>query len=155
MKKLSIYYFIHIAINIVLIVCFRSHINVHLLSILPVFFSCLMAFQVTLFKVENQRSATGETAYSVGNAVRLTDKEMDCQYSYLRHSFLVCIPFEIPLIFFLTSYWKLFGIIPYILAYIIGGIIFKVKKGKEIQDRINKEKKELEEQIRREEMGLK
>ena len=132
MKKLSIYYFIHIAINIVLIVCFRSHINVHLLSILPVFFSCLMAFQVTLFKVENQRSATGDTAYSVGNAVRLTDEEMDCQYSYLRHSFLVCIPFEI-----------------------IGGIIFKVKKGKEIQDRINKEKIELEEQIRREEMGLK
>ena len=38
---------------------------------------------------------------------------------------------------------------------IIGSIVFKLKKGQEIQNRIIKEKKELEEQIKREEMGLK
>lgn len=155
MKKLSIYYLIHIIINIILIVCFRSYMNIHLLSILPIFLSCLMAFQVTLFKVENHRSTTGDTAFSVRNTVRLTDKEMNCQFSYLRHSFLVCIPFEIPLIFFLSSYWKLLSIVPYVFAFILGGIVCKMKMGKQIKLRIDEEKKELEEQIKREEIGLK
>ncbi|MBQ1262420.1 MAG: hypothetical protein IIY01_05755, partial [Clostridia bacterium] len=111
--------------------------------------------QATLFKTNAKNDTIGDTAYSVGNTVRLTEEEQECQYSYLRHSFLFCVPFEIPLIFFLSSYWKLFGIIPYILAYIIGSIVFKLKKGQEIQNRIIKEKKELEEQIKREETGLK
>ncbi len=155
MKKFGIYYGCHIVINIVLLLVFNKHISVHILSLLPIFFVILMFFQTTLFKTAIKNDTFGDTAYSVGNTVRLTEEEQECQYSYLKHSFLFCIPFEFPLIFFLPSYWKLFGIIPYILAYIIGGVVFKAKKGKEIQERINREKKELEEQIRREEMGLK
>ena len=155
MKKLSIYYGCHIVVNIALLIIFSAYIELHLLSVLPVFLIVLMFFQATLFKANAKNDTIGDTAYSVGNTVRLTEEELECQYSYLRHSFLFCVPFEIPLIFFLSSYWKLFGIIPYILAYIIGGAVFKLKKGQEIQNRIIKEKKELEEQIKREEMGLK
>ena len=155
MKKLSIYYGCHIVVNIALLIIFSAYIELHLLSVLPVFLMALMFFQATLFKANAKNDTIGDTAYSVGNTVRLTEEEQAIQYSYLRHSFLFCVPFEIPLIFFLSSYWKLFGIIPYILAYIIGSIVFKLKKGQEIQNRIIKEKKELEEQIKREEMGLK
>ena len=155
MKKLSIYYGCHIVVNIALLIIFSAYVELHLLSVLPVFLIVLMFFQATLFKTNAKNDTIGDTAYSVGNTVRLTEEEQECQYSYLRHSFLFCVPFEIPLIFFLSSYWKLFGIIPYILAYIIGSIVFKLKKGQEIQNRIIKEKKELEEQIKREEMGLK
>lgn len=155
MKKLSIYYGFHIVVNIALLIIFSAYVELHLLSVLPVFLIVLMFFQATLFKTNAKNDTIGDTAYSVGNTVRLTEEEQECQYSYLRHSFLFCVPFEIPLIFFLSSYWKLFGIIPYILAYIIGSIVFKLKKGQEIQNRIIKEKKELEEQIKREEMGLK
>ena len=153
MKNLSIYYGCHIVINVVFLVAFSSHIQFHILSIVPIFLIALMLFQTTLFKADTK--AVGDTAYSVGNTVRLTDEEQTLQYSYLKHSFLLCIPFELPLIFFLPSYWKLIGIIPYILAYIIGGIVFKVKNGKEIQERIDREKKELKDQMRREELGLK
>ena len=155
MKKLSIYYGCHIVANIALLIIFSAYVELHLLSVLPVFLIVLMFFQATLFKTNAKNDTIGDTAYSVGNTVRLTEEEQAIQYSYLRHSFLFCVPFEIPLIFFLSSYWKLFGIIPYILAYIIGSIVFKLKKGQEIQNRIIKEKKELEEQIKREEMGLK
>ena len=155
MKKLSIYYGCHIVVNIALLIIFSAYVELHLLSVLPVFLMVLMFFQATLFKANAKNDTIGDTAYSVGNTVRLTEEEQAIQYSYLRHSFLFCVPFEIPLIFFLSSYWKLLGLIPYILAYIIGSIVFKLKKGQEIQNRIIKEKKELEEQIKREEMGLK
>ena len=155
MYKLSIYYGFHLAINISLLIIFSSYIELHILSVLPVFLIVLMFFQLTLFKANTNNDTVGDTAYSVGNTDRLTEEEQACQYSYLKHSFLFFIPFEIPLIFFLPSYWKLIGIIPYILAYIIGGIVFKVKNGKEIQERIDREKKELKDQMRREEMGLK
>ena len=155
MKKLSIYYGVHAFINIVLLLVFHSDIKPHFMSLLPIFLIALMLFQTTLFKMDAKNDTIGDTAYSVGNTVRLTDQEQALQYSYLKHSFLLCVPFEIPLIFFLSSYWKLIGIIPYILAYIIGGIVFKIKNGKAIQERMNREEKELEKQIQREEMGLK
>ncbi|MBQ4071023.1 MAG: hypothetical protein IJD51_01235 [Clostridia bacterium] len=155
MKRLIIYYACHIVLNITFLLMFTEHIELHILSALPAFLIILMLFQITLFKVTAKNDTVGDTAYSVGNTVRLTEEEQACQYSYLKHSFLFCIPFEIPLIFFLSSYWKLIGIVPYILAYIIGGVVFKVIRGNAIQERINREKKELEEQIRREEIGLK
>ncbi len=155
MKKLGIYYGFHLVINVALLIVLSSYTKLHILSVLPIFLIALMFFQITLFKVNTKNDTIGDTAYSVGNSIRLTEEEQKCQYSYLKHSFLFCIPFEIPFIFFLSSYWKLLGIIPYALAYMIGGIVFKIKKGKEIQCRINKEKKELEEQLRREEMGFK
>ena len=155
MKKFSVYYGCHIVINIVLLLVFSSRISLHVLSLLPVFLIVLMSFQTTLFKIDAKDDTPSDTAYSVGNTVRLTEREQALQYTYLKHSFLMCIPFELPLIFFLPSYWKLVGFLPYILAYIIGGAVFMAKHRKAIDERISREKKELEEQMRREESGLK
>ena len=155
MKKISIYYGCHIVFNMALLLVFSLHIKLHVLSLLPVFLIALMLFQTTLFKGDTKNYTLGDTAYSVGDTVRLTEEEQILQYSFLKCSFLFCIPFEFPLIFFLSSYWKLIGIVPYILAYVIGGVVFKIKNGKAIQERINGEKKELEEQKQREGVGLK
>ena len=149
MKKLSIYYGFHLAVNIILLITFRNYINLHLWSLLPVFFAALMFIQILLFKDKT----ADDTMYSA--EIGLTKQEKERQYVYLRHAFLFCIPFEIPLIFFLPSYFKLVGILPYIFAYLMGGIAFRIKFGKEIQERIDKEKKELENQKQQEELGLK
>ncbi len=153
-KKLNIYYLVHIALNVILVIAFRNSLNITALSVLPLFLIVLMFFQIALFKPKNY-DFTCDTAYSVGDVVRLTQEEQVKQYSYLKCAFLLCVPFELPLVLFLPTYWKLLGVIPYILAYIIGAIVFKAKMGKQIQSRIEAEKRNLEEQIKKEELGLK
>ena len=155
MRKLGLYYLFHIILNATFLILFSSHAKFQIFSLIPAFLIILMLFQTTLFKSNAQSGTIENTTYSVGNTIKLTPKEQESQYSYLRHSFLLCIPFELPLIFFLDSYWKLIGVLPYIFSYIIGGVVFKIKNGAEIKNRIDLEKKELEEQIKREEMGLK
>ena len=75
MCKLSIYYGFHLAINISLLIIFSSYIEFHILSVLPVFLIVLMFFQLILFKANTNNDTVGDTAYSVGNTVRLTDEE--------------------------------------------------------------------------------
>ena len=145
----------HVAFNVLLLLIFNEYINLHRLSVIPAFLASLMFFQIALFNGNTKNDTASDTAYSIGNMIRLTDEEQKSQYSYLKHSFLLCVPFEVPLIFFLPSYCKMMGVFFYVCAYIIGGAVFKIKNGKAIQERINKEKKELEEQKKREELGLK
>ena len=155
MKKMSIYYIVHVAINVVLLIAFRTNIIIDFLSVVPVFLIVLMLVQASMFKVDFHRSSTGDTAYTTGNTVRLTDDELNEQYKYTRLSFYGLLPFELPFIFFCSSYAKLFSIIPYILAYVVGNVIFKVKYGKTIKTRLELEKEELRKQLQKEELGIK
>ena len=155
MKKFSIYYIVHIAINIALLIIFRTNIIIDLLSVLPVFLVALMLIQAPMFKVDIHRSSVGDTAYSTGNTVRLTDDELEKQYKYTRYSFYGLIPFVFPFIFFFSSYAKLFSIIPYILSYVVGNVVFKVQYGKAIKARLESEKEELRKQLQKEELGIK
>ncbi len=155
MKKLGIYYVAATVVNVGLLVAFWSRINLHPLSLLPVFFIALMIYNAILVGGESKNSGALDTAYAVGDTVRLLDAEQACQFSYLKYGFLICIPLEIPLIFFLPWYWKLIAILPFVLSYMIGGFMFKTKMGKAIKNRIDEENKELAEQIKREESGLK
>ena len=149
MKKFSIYYIVHTVINMALLIAFRANIIVDFLSVLPVFLIVLMLIQAPMFKVDIHRSSVGDTAYSTGNTVRLTDDELEKQYKYMRYSFYGLIPFVFPFIFFFSSYVKLCSIIPYILAYIVGNVIFKVKYGKAIKERLESEKEELRKQLQK------
>ena len=155
MKKLCLYYSIQLAINAILLVAFTSGINLHFLSILPAFLLVLMIFQAFLFKSSGNDDSSFDTAYSVGDTVRLTNKEQSKLYSYMKCSFLTLAPFELPIIFFLPTYWKFVAFIPYILAYLVGSICFKIKVGKSINARAKAEANELKEQIKKEELGLK
>lgn len=155
MKKFSIYYIVHIVINIVLLFAFRTNITIDFLSVVPVFLIVLMLIQAPMFKVDMHRNSIGDTAYSTGNTVRLTDDELEKQYEYTRYSFYGLIPFVFPFIFLFSSYAKLCSIIPYIIAYVVGNVIFKVKYGKAIKARLESEKEELRKQIQNEELGIK
>ena len=153
MKKLIVYYIAQIIANVALIVIFYSKLIVHTFSIVPILLIGIMLTQRSLLKIN--KKDCGDTAYSVGDVVRLTDEERENKCSIFRHSFLFFIPFELPFIFLLPSYLKLLCLIPFVLAYVVGGVVFKIKYGKQIQDRLNKEYRELEEQKKREEMGIK
>ena len=155
MKNLSIYYLFHIIIDVILLVVFFESINIDFLSIVPIFLIVLMFIQAPMFKTDTHRSSTGDTAYSTGNTVRLTNDELDKQYKYTRFSFYGLLPFLLPFVFFFSSYVKLFSIIPYIFAYIVGNLIFKIKYGKIIKARLEKENSELRKQIQNEELGIK
>ena len=155
MKKISIYYIVHTVINMTLLIAFRANIIVDFLSVVPVFLIVLMLIQAPMFKVDIHRNSLGDTAYSTGNTVRLTDDELEKQYKYTRYSFYGLIPFVFPFIFFFSSYAKLCSIIPYILAYIVGNVIFKFKYGKTIKARLELEKEELRKQLQNEELGIK
>lgn len=155
MKKISIYYIVHTVINMALLIAFRENIIVDFLSVVPVFLIVLMLIQAPMFKVDIHRNSLGDTAYSTGNTIRLTDDELEKQYKYTRYSFYGLIPFVFPFIFFFSSYAKLCSIIPYILAYIVGNVIFKFKYGKTIKARLELEKEELRKQLQNEELGIK
>ena len=155
MKKISIYYIVHTVINMALLIAFRANIIVDFLSVVPVFLIVLMLIQAPMFKVDIHRNSLGDTAYSTGNTVRLTDDELENQYKYTRYSFYGLIPFVFPFIFFFSSYAKLCSIIPYILSYIVGNVIFKFKYGKTIKTRLELEKEELQKQLQNEELGIK
>ncbi len=150
-----VYYIVHIAINVVLLIDFRTNIIIDFMSVVPVFLIALMLIQAPMFKIDIHRNSLGDTAYSTGNTVRLTDDELYKQYKYTRLSFYELLPFELPFIFFCSSYAKLFSIIPYILAYVVGNVIFKFKYGKTIKARLELGKEELRKQIQNEELGKK
>ena len=155
MKKFSVYYIVHIVINIVSLFAFRTNIAVDFLSVVPVFLILLMLIQAPMFKIDIHRNSLGDTAYSTGNTVRLTDDELEKQYKYTRYSFYGLIPFVFPFIFFFSSYAKLFSIIPYILSFVVGNVIFKVQYGKAIKARLESETEELRKQLQKEELGIK
>ena len=155
MKKMSIYYIVHILVNVVLLLVFRTNITIDFLSIVPIFLIVLMFIQAPMFRTDIHRSSAGDTAYSTGNTIRLTDDELEKQYKYIRYSFYGLLPFLFPFVFFFSSYTKLCSIIPYILSYIVGNFIFKIKYAKIIKARIETEKKELRRQIQNEEFGIK
>ena len=154
MKK-SIYYIVHLVVNLVLLVAFRSNIVIDFMSGVPVFLIALMLIQAPLIRVDMHRTSLGDTQYSAVNMVRLTDDELEKQYKYTRYAFYGLIPFVFPFIFFFSSYAKLCSIIPYILAYVVGNVIFRFKYGKTIKARLEAEKEELRKQIQNEELGIK
>ena len=154
MKK-SIYYIVHLVVNLVLLVAFRSNIVIDFMSGVPVFLIALMLIQAPLIRVDMHRTSLGDTQYSAVNMVRLTDDELEKQYKYTRYAFYGLIPFVFPFIFFFSSYAKLCSIIPYILAYVVGNVIFKFKYGKTIKARLEAEKEELRKQLQNEELGIK
>ena len=153
MKKLGAYYVICALLSIAAVILFWSRINLHWISLLPLFFIGLMIYNAVLVGAEAKSDDVGDTAYSAGGTVRLLNSEQACQFSYLKWGFLICIPLEIPFVFFLPWYLKLLSLLPFFLSYMIGGLMFKAKMGRAIEARLDEESEELSQQIKREESG--
>ena len=144
MKKLGFYYIAHLIINILLLVFLWDKVNIDLLSLLPLFVIAFMGLQIFVFKSFQQQNSATDSAYPIANIARLTEDEQSNLYSCMTVSFLILLPFEIPFIFFF-AYAKFFSVIPYILAFVLGRIIFKAKYEKDMKLRLKNEQNQLPE----------
>ena len=138
---MALYYGVTITANIATIFVFYKHINISVLSILPLFLIVLMFFQALFFKKEKAENGF-RTAYG-SNLTADQENEMVSSGS----TFLFAtIPWMIPFVLFFPSLVKLLSVLVYIFGLIGGLLLYRVKnKGKPVT-RMNIEKTEYREQ---------
>ena len=147
--KFVLYYLVHAVINVAAILLLREKLTVSAGSIAPLAIMVLMLIQA-LFTF-NESNALDSTAHS--EADRLTSDEKNLLVKHLKTVFLLITPFALPFVFFFPLYAKLLSCALYFLAFIIGGVSFKLIHGRNISDRLHKEASELAEQKKKEENG--
>ena len=143
-----IYYCITIIANIVAAIVFHKSINVTGLSVMPLFLIVLMIFQALLFK--NEKVENGfRTAYGSNLTADEENKMLDSGSSFL----LATIPWMIPFILFFPSIVKVISILVYIVGFVGGLILYKIKNKGRIINRMDAEEKERREQENEEQLG--
>ncbi len=144
--KFIVYYIVAVSANIVSVLVFRNYINISVMSTIPLILIVLSVFQAVYFNKHNELNTT---AYGSG----FTKNEEAELSKYTSKSLLSVIPVMIPFILFFDSLLKIISVLLYIFGFIAGPVIYKIKHRDDLNSRINREKKELEEQKKREEMG--
>ncbi len=151
MKKLKIFYFTTLLIQVLLALVFFKFTNfISLYSLAPIaciVISLLQAFLATESKPD--RVSDSETAYGSNLTLQEQYDLSACQST----SHLVSILIHLPILFFVPLAFKLVSIAVIILTFIVSGFYFRIKHGKHIESRIDKENFELEEQKKKEELG--
>ena len=143
-----IYYCITIIANIVAAIVFYKNINVTVLSVMPLLLIALMIFQALLFK--NEKLENGfKTAYGSNLTADEENKMLDSGSSFL----LATIPWMIPFILFFPSIVKVISILVYIVGFVGGLILYKIKNKGRIINRMDAEEKERREQENEEQLG--
>lgn len=144
-----IYYIIVLLLNLVLLTAFTEQINLSGAGTI-VTMIVIMIFLAYYYNQNREEYNFNNTAYSFD----LTEKE---QLSITKCTFIsykIYIPLCIPLIFFFSIWVKVAIVIAiYLLAFATGAIIFRIKSGKAVKERIKNENNELEEQIKKESEG--
>lgn len=146
--KFIVYYILAVGANIVSFFVFSNYINISVMSIIPLILIVLAVFQSVYFNKQSENNDFN-TAYGSG----FTENEQAQLSKYTSKTLLLVIPFIVPFIFYFTSGLKLITILFYVLSLIIGPVVYRIKNKDDLNRRINKQKKELEEQKKREEMG--
>ena len=142
-----IYYTTTIILNVTSFFVLRHHLHITAASIMPVLCLLLSAF-LAFYYVHNQEN---KTTYS--SNTNITDAEWKQVTSYMVYAHLIVIPLYIPFIWFFSSWLKLFSAFLFLVAFNGGNIVFRIKHGKELQNRHDQEKRELREQKAKEDMG--
>lgn len=146
--KWIIYYAVTIILNIIAAFIFHEHINITVMSILPLLLLGLMIFQGFFFR--NYKIEDGfRTAYGSD----LNENEENTLFIYNSNSIFTAIPFVIPFVIFFVSGIKFISILVYILALTSGPIIYRLKHKGTISNRINAQNDELKRQKEKEELG--
>lgn len=146
--KLVIYYGAVILANIVSAIVFHEHLNITLWSAFPAALMLVMIFQVSYFKHD-----TSEKGFSTAYGSGYTHEEEKNVTRYITNALLYFMPLLVPFILFFTSYAKLISILLYATALIVGSLVYRIKHKDDLNERVNQEKKALEEQKRKEELG--
>lgn len=146
--KLCIYYGIALGAQIAATVIFHRWLNITYFSLVPMILAALMGFQAYLFFAERQ-----EDGFHTNYGSDMTAHEKNQNGYYVGCSLLVCLPLEFPFVLFFPSGWKMISLAVYALGLISGGVVFRAKHSRDIEERLEAEDRALEEQKERESRG--
>lgn len=130
-----IYYCAVLGGMIALSFIFQSAVIFDLTSAVPILVSALMLWQAYSLHKNHAKLGTDD------------EKQMEIN-DYIRcvsHSYLVCTPLCFPMIFFLSSWGKSISILPFLIAIIAGGAVYKKRKRARDTKKLAKEEKGGEE----------
>jgi len=144
-----VYYCIAISANILAAIIFNKNINITKLSIIPIILIVLMIFQ-TMFLKNEKTEEDSWTAYGSN----LTADEENQMRSIISDLLSVTIPCIIPFIIFFSSSIKALSIIVYIFGLVGGVVLYRLKNKNKIIDRMKSEEKELQNQEKKEQLGI-
>ena len=146
--KWNIYYTAMVILNFLSLILFRKSIHVEYLSLIPL---CLLGNSVfQAYYYANRQAQEPNTTYSAKS--NLTDLEWEQVSRYTIRSHLISIPLYLPFVFFF-SWGKLLSFVLFVVSFLGGGIMFRIRHGKEWKERCALENDELSEQQKKEEMG--
>ena len=143
-----IYYTVVFVLNVTSLVMFHRYINIIEISVVPILLMLLAIFLAFYY----HRNKECETTYSVGAGI--TNAEWDQVTSYTMYCYLISIPLFFPFIWFFSSWIKWLSVLIFLIAFAGGSIVFRIKHGKELRARYDKENLEFQKQKKKEEMGL-
>ena len=146
MKRL--YHFAAYGILLCLAVCFSRHIVLTPLSILPLILTALMYVQSALI-AKDHADPTSATAY--GGTL---NEEEEVELHRLQAMGLrLFAPWTVPFVLFFSSGIKVCAIIVYLIGFLFGPVIYRIRYGGRIKERMRNEQDELRLQKQKEEQG--
>jgi len=145
---MKIYYISVVSFELLFLFLLRNCVNIGYVSVLPLFLMALSAYQAYYFK-RNRR----KTDFNINNDADLTDEEWGKLSIYMSYFFSYSVPLHIPFVIFFNDYVKLLSLPIYLISFSGGALLFRIKHHKEYNTRRSSEARELEDQIRREELG--
>lgn len=143
-----LYFCLMLLANAVLAIIFHQSITVTLFSLIPLFLIGIMIFQSLYFKSDDAKH-TFDTAYHSG----FTHKEVAEMSLVASKALLYAVPLMIPFVLFFSSLIKAVSIIVYLVSFAAGPLVYRIKNKDSLNRRANSEKKELETQLQKEELG--
>lgn len=151
MKKSKLIYFAILLIEVLLTLVLFKHTNfISLYSSAPI--ACIIiSLFCSFLGTESKPNRVSDTETAYGSNLTLEEQyELSvCQAT----AHIISILIHLPILFFVPSAFKLISIAVIIFAFIGSGVYFRIKHGKDVKSRIDKENCELEEQKKKEELG--
>lgn len=145
---LAIYIFVTLFLNVLSAFVFYKHLHISVLSLLPLSLMVVMLFQVLYY-----RKGKTEDECSTAYGSDFNSKEQSALLQYASKSLTVGITLLIPFILFFTDIVKTLSVPIYILSFAAGIIYYRINHKDELQNRIQEEKRQLEEQMKKENQG--
>lgn len=142
----SLPYVISIALTTIFGFIFSSKIVLDYSSITPIFVSVIMIIQAFVIKY-----STSSTNFSNGN---LSNEEVSTLVKTISIATIYLTPLNFPLVIFFGMQAKIIvSLLIIFSSYAIGLIAFRLKYSTKIKERLVKEDTDLQEQLKKEEMG--
>lgn len=143
-----IYYILTMSLNAISVILFYNHINITLLSIVPVALFLLMIFEGVVLRTEKI-----ENGFKTAFCSNFNTEEENLILIYSSNSLFTLSPFLIPFVLFFPSLVKLISLLVFVMGFALGAVVFRIKNKNKIIERYEAEREELNQQKKNEELG--